>query len=336
MGRIRRSGSGFRRSTPRLEVAGGRSSVVSVAADGSGGLCVTLEEAQTWWTGAGFPLLPEERTLVNAPEGLLTVPGASLYYRVRGSGPLLLMLQGGPGDADSTEGIARLLLDHFAVVTYDRRGQSRSRLADGTRPPSTLETHSDDAHRLLRRLTTRPALVVGHSLGAVIGLDLVARHPEQVRVLVAHEPNTLQLLSAAERSAAERAQEEVEEIFEREGVSAALKKMTATVRADPGNREAGLTLPRPTAQTAANLAFFLAHDAPAARRHTLDIAALGAVSTRIVFVGGRDSQNAWTRGSAEGLAKLLGAEFVEFPGDHNGFTLHPRAFAAGLRAILEG
>ena len=108
------------------------------------------------------------------------------------------------------------------------------------------------------------------------------------------------------------------------------------VRADARNREPGVKMPTPTPQTAANLAFFLTHDEPATRRHRLNIAALAAAPTRIVFVGGRDSRGVWTRRSAEELAKQLGAEFLEFPGDHNGFTFHPRAFAAGLREIIDG
>ena len=269
-------------------------------------------------------------------ENVLTVPGASIYYKVRGSGPLLLLLQGGGGDADASEGIVGRLLDRFTVVTYDRRGLSRSLLEEGANAPSSLETHSDDVHRLLAALSTEPALLVGHSIGAVIGLDLVARHPEQVRVLVAHEPPATQLLPEEERTCAERAQEEVEETYHREGVAAAAKEMGAIVRASARNREPDLEMPTPTAQTTANLAFFLTHDEPATRRHRLDIAALAAAPTRIVFVGGRDSRGVWTRRSAEELAKRLGTEFLEFPGDHNGFTFHPRAFAAGLREILDG
>ena len=34
----------------------------------------------------------------------LAVPGASLYYEVRGSGPVLLMIPGGPMDADGFKG----------------------------------------------------------------------------------------------------------------------------------------------------------------------------------------------------------------------------------------
>ena len=33
-------------------------------------------------------------------EGRLRVPGATLYYKTQGAGPVLLILQGGAGDAD--------------------------------------------------------------------------------------------------------------------------------------------------------------------------------------------------------------------------------------------
>src|SRR5262249_44956168 len=81
-------------------------------------------------------------------EGTLAVPGAKLYYRVRGRGPVLVVLQGGAGDADGFEAVAARLADRFTVVTYDRRGLSRSRLEDPAAPP-TIRTHADDVQRLL-------------------------------------------------------------------------------------------------------------------------------------------------------------------------------------------
>ena len=56
----------------------------------------------------------------------LRVAGATLFYRVRGTGPLLLILAGGHGDADATDAICEQLIDRYTVVTYDRRGLSRS------------------------------------------------------------------------------------------------------------------------------------------------------------------------------------------------------------------
>ncbi len=117
----------------------------------------------------------------------LRVPGASLYYEVRGSGPVLLLIGAGAADAASFNGIAAHLADQYTVVSYDRRGYSRSPL-DDPEEEQRIETHSDDAHRLLAQLCTEPAYVFGSSGGALIGLDLAIRHPEQVRTLVSHEP----------------------------------------------------------------------------------------------------------------------------------------------------
>jgi pimeloyl-ACP methyl ester carboxylesterase len=266
---------------------------------------------------------------------MLRVPGASLYYEVRGSGPLLLMIQGGSGNAGGTHGVASQLVDHYTVVTYDRRGLSRSTLDDVAESPP-LETHSDDAHRLLAALTSEPALVFGASIGALIGLDLAARHPEQVRVLVAHEPPAPQLLPDAERARAERAQVDVEETYRREGAVAAMKKFVALSGVNFGDREPDFELPAPTSQTAADREFFLTHDASAARRYRLDIAALRAAPTRIVPAGGRTSRQYFPYICATALADRLGRQIVEFPGGHTGFLTHPRAFAATLRDVLDG
>ena len=53
---------------------------------------------------------------------------------------------------------------------------------------STTEEHADDLHRLILALDARPVDIFASSGGAVNALALVARHPEQVRTLVAHEP----------------------------------------------------------------------------------------------------------------------------------------------------
>jgi len=78
----------------------------------------------------------------------LRVAGASLYYEVRGSGPVLLMIGAGAADAASFNGITTHLADQYTVVRYDRRGYSRSPL-DDPEEEQRIETHSDDAHRLL-------------------------------------------------------------------------------------------------------------------------------------------------------------------------------------------
>jgi pimeloyl-ACP methyl ester carboxylesterase len=115
---------------------------------------------------------------------ILKVPGAQLYYETEGSGPVLLMIPGGPGDAGGFADLARFLTDRYTVVRYDPRGNSRSVLES---PPEDqqMEVHGDDAAQLLGALSDQPAYVLGSSGGAQIGLNLTARYPERVRALVA-------------------------------------------------------------------------------------------------------------------------------------------------------
>jgi pimeloyl-ACP methyl ester carboxylesterase len=53
---------------------------------------------------------------------------------------------------------------------------------------ATPEEHADDLHRLISALDAGPVDLFASSGDAINALALVARHPEQVRTLVAHEP----------------------------------------------------------------------------------------------------------------------------------------------------
>jgi pimeloyl-ACP methyl ester carboxylesterase/SAM-dependent methyltransferase len=251
---------------------------------------------------------------------------------------MLLLLPGGSGEAEGAIAIARHLADSFTVIAYDRRGISRSKLEEA--PASlglgthSLETHSDDAHRLLAALTTEPAFVFGASIGALIGLDLTARHPEQVRKLVAHEPPSRDLLPQAAQARAEATHRDVQEAFRRAGMPAAMKIMGQASAIDFSDREPDVDLPQPTPQRAADLTFFLTYDEPAVYRYRFDIAALKRVSPRIVPAAGLNSGGAWPRESASALAERLHLPLVEFPGGHTGYNLRPLAFAAKLREVL--
>jgi pimeloyl-ACP methyl ester carboxylesterase len=267
-------------------------------------------------------------------EAYLPVPGATLFYKVRGSGPLLLLLQGGDGDADGSDALADHLTSHYTVLSYDRRGLSRSAVSD---PAAAVDVpaHSEDASRLLGAVTAEPALVFGASLGAVLGLDLISRHPGQVRLLVAHEPPATELLPEPERNQARRDQEEVEDLYRQEGIAAAMRKFAAIAGIRFDDREPDAGIPQPKPERIANLEFFLTHDAPAVRGYRLDLPALRAAAPRIVPAAGVSSET-FPRRCAQALAEELGRPLAEFPGGHSGFVLRPRACAARLSEILAG
>src|SRR5271165_1603784 len=177
------------------------------------------------------------RHIAHPTGGTLAVPGAKLYYEVRGTGPALAVI-GSPMAAGEFAALADALADGRTVITYDPRGISGSPVDDPAQD-STPELRADDVVALLDAVGAQTADVFGSSGGAVTGLALAVRYPDRIRTLVAHEPPLLELLPDA---AAQRAKtDDVIETFHRQGVGAAWMKFMANAGFDTGRQGA----PRP-------------------------------------------------------------------------------------------
>jgi pimeloyl-ACP methyl ester carboxylesterase len=269
----------------------------------------------------------------------LETPEVNLYYTVRGSGPMLLILQGGAGNADGSEALANELSHDFTVVTYDRRGLSRSTPVRAER--YEIATHADDAARLIGALSTEPAFVFGSSLGALIGVELVARHPGVVRLLIAHEPGLYALLEGAERDEALRGHREAIETFQWEGILAAMKLMFARSGTEIDSEA---EVPVPSVSTAdprvmeqhfANLRHFLTCDVPAVTRYQPDVAAVISAKSKIIpAIGSATSSSVLPYRCTAALAGVLHRALVEFPGGHTAFMLRPKAVAQKIRQLI--
>jgi pimeloyl-ACP methyl ester carboxylesterase len=270
----------------------------------------------------------------------LETPEVNLYYTVRGSGPMLLILQGGAGNADGSEALANELSSDFTVVTYDRRGLSRSTPIRAER--YEIATHADDAARLIGALSAEPAFVFGSSLGALIGVELVARHPGVVRLLIAHEPGLYALLEGAERDQALRGHTEALETFHREGMPAAMKLMFTRSGTDMNDPEAeipALSLstadPKAMEQHFANLRHFLTCDVPAVTRYQPGVDAVVAVRSKIIpAIGSASSPSALPYRCTAALAGVLHRTPVEFPGGHTAYMLRPKGVAHRIRELI--
>ncbi|GLY91478.1 putative hydrolase YraK [Actinoallomurus iriomotensis] len=266
-------------------------------------------------------------------ESVLEVPGARLRHFVRGSGPLLVLIAGGQGDAAVNDALATHLADRYTVLTYDRRGLSGS-TTDA--PGPTLATHAADVSRLLSALTTEPAYVFGSSIGAMISLELTTSHPEQVGVVVAHEPPVIQLLPEPERAVAVQDLLGVEETFRAEGPLPALRRFAVFADIDPTDREPDVEMRPPGPEHLPNAEFFLTYDTPAVRTHALDLTGLKDSPARIVPGVGANSSHIWPHRCARLFAEELGLPYETFPGGHNGYRFRPRATAERLHQVLAG
>lgn len=116
-------------------------------------------------------------------------PGGTIAYRRVGAGPALLLLHATLSSSRQLRTLAARLGQHFSVISVDRRGSGDSTDA-APRPPRPIDvaTHLDDLAAIAASENLRSAVVVGHSYGGCVALELASRRPELVSAVVAYEP----------------------------------------------------------------------------------------------------------------------------------------------------
>jgi pimeloyl-ACP methyl ester carboxylesterase len=110
----------------------------------------------------------------------------NLYYEMAGeSGDPIVLVHGSWGDHSNWRPVVPGLAENFRVLTYDRRGHSKS---EKTETQGSADEDAIDLAALLSRLDLAPAHVVGNSFGSTIALKLAVRQPSIFRSLTVHEP----------------------------------------------------------------------------------------------------------------------------------------------------
>jgi pimeloyl-ACP methyl ester carboxylesterase len=278
----------------------------------------------------------------------LDVPGAVLHYDVRSNDsstePVLLLI-GSPMGADGFVTLAGHFTDR-TVVTYDPRAAGRSQRTDGA-AETTVGEHADDLHRLISALDAGPVDIFATSGGATNALALVAEHPEQVRMLIAHEPPASQELPDREPVLA--ASTDIHETYLRSGFGPAMAKFIALVSyqgpipADYADQPAPdpAVFGLPAEDDGSRNDPLVGQNMISGSHYQHDFGALRAASTRIVVGVGAESGQMIPGRAAVVVAERLGTTPVTFPGGHDGFlggeygrTGDPDAFAATLRKVL--
>jgi pimeloyl-ACP methyl ester carboxylesterase len=277
----------------------------------------------------------------------LEAPGATLIYDVRpgSGGDIPLFLIGSPMGAAGFGSLASHFPDR-TIITYDPRGAERSTKADPS-TESNPDQHADDLHRIIQEVGG-PVDLFASSGGAVNALALVAKHPEDVRMLVAHEPPLASVVpDAGNAKAAVRA---ISDSYQRGGFGAGMAHfMAITSHRGPFPDDiAQQPAPEPSMfgmpieDDGSRTDVMLAQNLINTTHYEPDVDALRAASTRIVIAAGTESEGEMANRGAHAVAERLGTEPVIFPSHHGGFLGgeygwpgEPDAFAAKLRDVLE-
>jgi pimeloyl-ACP methyl ester carboxylesterase len=274
---------------------------------------------------------PTPSPAVNGMSGNLEVPDGRLYFEVRGQGPLVVLC-GAPMDTTVFAPLAEVLARDRTVLTTDPRGLRRSRLNDPAQD-STPPLRADDLSRLIAHLDAGPAVVMGSSGGAVSALALIVTHPDQVSVVIAHEPPLFELLP--ERDTVRATVDEIVADHLAGDVTAAWKKFFALADfgVDASAVDEMFSGERDPQHVVDERRWF-AHEIRGTTEWQPDIAALRSTVVPLLIGIGEHSAGMLCDRSSRALAAAIGVEPTMFPGGHTGFSEDPELFATRLRAVL--
>jgi pimeloyl-ACP methyl ester carboxylesterase len=280
--------------------------------------------------------------------------GADLYIERRGDGPPLLLIAGGGGDCGAYSALADLLADSYTVLSYDRRGNSRSPLHYEP-VPITIAEQTADAVAVIRASGFETARVFGNSGGATIALDLAARHPQVTDAIVAHEPPVPGVLPDAATYLA--VYDEIDRTLRTEGWQAAFRLFQSRVGHVPPVQLPFVmqVLVSPAAvlpegpqrdlmqRLSGNWEYMIRFEVQPFIHYVPDLDQIAANNVRIALAAGVDTIALAERADLRhdpfhrtcvAIAGRLGAEMAEFPGGHLAPVEVPGAFADALRDLL--
>jgi pimeloyl-ACP methyl ester carboxylesterase len=265
-----------------------------------------------------------------------TVNGVRLFYTFTGEkGPPLVLVHGSWGDHHNWDRVAPGLAEQFRVLTYDRRGHSRSE-----RPPcrGSADQHGADLAALVEHLGLAPAHFAGSSYGGCILLRLATRRPDLFRSLAVHEPPLFGALVdepdlVSLRQETLDHQDAVVTRLAAGDLEGGARQFVETIAFGPGAWE---QLPPQTRQTFVDNAPTFLSDAEDPDGFTVGLEALASFPHPLLLTRG-DASPPFFRPIVDHLARALprAATRVYAGAGHVPHLNHPAEYAAALAAFVE-
>ena len=265
----------------------------------------------------------------------VNVNGTQIYYERRGHGAPVLFIQGATGDGGTFTRVAELLADEFTILTYDRRGNSRSPRPAGW-TTTTMDEQADDAAALLRALDLAPAVVFGTSGGGVILLNLLLRHPEVLRGALVHEPPLIPVVPGGAELGA-HFQAMTEQALATGGPRGAMEFF---LRAEAGEANFELLEPALRERMLGNAELFFSTELEPFVTYVPDATALAQVRVPVFALAGVEHRGAdggpgdYHYEATRWVANRVGTNLIEVSGAHAPYLDHLQELAEALLPLL--
>jgi pimeloyl-ACP methyl ester carboxylesterase len=226
------------------------------------------------------------------------------------------------------------LADRYEVVTWDRRGHSRS---ESTAGPGSRAQDAADLAALIDHLGGGAVHVAGNSYGSIVTLTLVSTRPDLVASAAVHEPPALALLDgatdpelAALLASLDTALGEVGALIEEGDHRAAAERFVDEVALGRGS---WAMLPDASrAVFEANAPTFL-DELRDPTSSSVDAAALAATTVPLLFSIGRESPSCFPAVIAELALLVPEARVATIAGGHIPHATNPDQWVATLVAF---
>lgn len=269
---------------------------------------------------------------------LVGVNGVELYYERVGEGDCIVLTHGAWTDGRTWQAVTERLANRFEVVTWDRRGHSRSAKGSGT---GSCRQDASDLAGLIEHLGGSPVHVVGNSAGGNAVLNLVTMREDLVRSAAVHEPGPFGLLAETgepELAALVRQERKltahVEELIESGDHEDAARYFIEEVAIGPGAWK----------QFSEELRSVIVSNAPTAPDDlhdgwdvdSVDVDALAVSPVPLLISSGTDSPELEAEAAVELNRRLPAARFEVIEGaGHVPHRTHPDDYTSMLTAFID-
>ena len=268
--------------------------------------------------------------------------GANLNVWHQGTGPLLILIQGGGGDGARFNAAIPSLSEQYTVATYDRRGNAGSSVEKGM--PLNPVQSARDVISIIRALGFEKASLFGTSSGGIIAMQLAASYLRYLEHAIIHETPTLSLLVGEQTDRLDEGFD-VYATFKEKGAEAALTRFRASVQGRLNELDRDSHQPSDDSQKEVDdqrgqsrpphrLEYFFEHEFLILNSYTPPIAQIRANKVSMATVEGRESGDIFYARVTRDQARVLGCQHFVWPEGHTIFSSHPDAFARCLTKSL--
>ena len=259
-------------------------------------------------------------------EGMFEINGAPLFCKIRGEGSPVLLIHGAAVDSDFFDETAEILAKNHKVITYDRRGYSRS---GGDIKNGFLEDSADDAAEIIRRFSPEePVTVIGCSAGALIVMRLANRYPKLVSLAIIHEPPTMAFLP--ENHEAFEIADKINAFVAAGKIGRGATKFLLLM--DNGDENAKPKSEEVMLREEENMRFFIKNEF--AGTFTKELPPEIPKNVKAVFCAGDAHREDFIYKTTQMLAENSSFPFIRIAGKHNCAYDLPMEFAAAMEGII--